>query len=382
MDEYQNNIPEAIPVQSSQSSYPQPAPPQKQDGVFRGMFYGCLGCAGFLFLTLLLCIGSCATLIAKFADSTPDSFLEGMEEGKQPKPVFTKLEDGTDKRRIAVISLHGTITLEPVTGGLWVEETGASARRLCRELRAAQNDDSVAAVILDMDTPGGEVVASDEIRNAVDCFRASGKPVVTVMHTLGASGGYYVASGSNWIIANRLTMTGSVGVIMQSFEAAELLAKVGVKPLTYRSGNFKDMLSPMRATTPEEDEYLNAMVKQDFHEFCKVIARGRPQFFPTFEEVLNAPFADGRVVSGADALEYHLIDQLGDFGTAVAKARELCGEENAAVYAYSLRRDWKAWFMSMGTPAKPFEAKALEHVLPAAALRPGVRYYLLPAAVN
>ena len=85
---------------------------------------------------------------------------------------------------------------------------------------------------------------------------------------------------------------------------------------------------------------------------------------------------------GADALGYHLIDQLGDFDTAVEKARELCGSANAPVFAYSLRRDWRAWLTSFAAPAKPIEAKALERVLPAATLQPGVRYYLLPAAVN
>ncbi|MBP5300399.1 MAG: signal peptide peptidase SppA [Victivallales bacterium] len=381
MDEYRTDIPEALPVDPRPSSYPPPSPPNT-DGLFKGMFFGCLGCAGFLLLAMLIVVGSCTAAFSKFATATTESFQEGMEEAKQPKPALTRLRNGSGTRKIAVIAVHGTITLEPVAGGFLDEESGSSAQRLCRELRAAQEDETVASVILDMNTPGGEVVASDEIRSAVDQLRAAGKPVVTVMHTLGASGGYYIASGSDWIIANRLTMTGSVGVIMQTFEASGLLAKIGVKPLTYRSGNFKDMLSPMRPTTPEEDEYLNAMVKQDFHEFCQVIAKGRPNYFPTVDDVLGAPFADGRVVSGADALGYHLIDQLGDFDTAVEKARELCGSANAPVFAYSLRRDWRAWLTSFAAPAKPIEAKALERVLPAATLQPGVRYYLLPAAVN
>lgn len=377
-----NEIPEAIPVAQPCSTQPPVPPPTPQQGgnTYKGFAWGCLVSAIFLFAAVVFGIGSCASI--GIIAAVTNANLSETGDDAVPKPTLTLLRPGEGHRKIAVIAIHGTIMFSNGSTSLFNEETGAGAQRLCRELRAARLDDNIAAVILDMNTPGGEVVASDEIRSAVDALRDAGKPVVTCMHTLGASGGYFIASGSDWIIANRLTMTGSVGVIMQSVEASKLLDKVGVRPLTYRSGNFKDMLSPMRPTTPEEDEYINAMVKQDFREFCQVIANGRPEHFPTVEDVLNAPFADGRVVSGTDALEMHLIDQLGDFDDAVAKARELARASDAPVYAYSLRRDWKSWLLSMAAPRTPIEVKGLEHVLPGTALQPGVRYYLLPQAAQ
>ncbi|MBO4619902.1 MAG: signal peptide peptidase SppA [Victivallales bacterium] len=383
--ENSSDIPEAIPVSPLPNSTPEPPPPPPpppSGNTYKGFAWGCLVSAIFMFVAVVLGIGSCVSLgVIGIAAAKTNNLAEATDTAN-PNPTLTLLRPGDGNRKIAVIAVHGTIMFSSDSTSLFGEETGAAAQRICRELRAARLDDDVAAVILDMNTPGGEVVASDEIRSAVDALRASGKPVVTCMHTLGASGGYFIASGSDWIIANRLTMTGSVGVIMQSVEASRFMAMIGVQPLTYRSGNFKDMLSPMRPSTPEEDEYLNAMVKQDFREFCQVIANGRPEHFPTVEDVLNAPFADGRVVSGADALEMHLIDQLGDFDDAVAKARKLAHANDAPVYGYSLRRDWKSWLLSMAAQRTPIEVKGLDHVLPGTALQPGVRYYLLPQAAK
>lgn len=376
-----SDIPEAVPVPPTHYPQQQSTPPPPKGNTCKGFLWGCLFSALLLLLIFILCFGSCVAIgLSAMKTANLD---QKPTDAESPKPSLTLVRSGADDTfKIAAVSIHGAISNTNGAGGFFAEEAGSSSSRVCRELRAIRLDGEYIGVILDMNTPGGEVVASDEIRSEVDKLRMAGKPVVTCMHTLGASGGYYIASGSDWIVANRLTMTGSVGVIIQSFEASRLMTMIGVKPLTYRSGNFKDMLSPMRPVTPEEDEYINAMVKQDFHEFCQVIANGRPEYFPTVDDVLNAPFADGRVVSGADALEMHLIDQLGDFDDAVAKVRELANGVKAPVYAYSLRRDWKSFLMSMASPRQPVEVKTLEHIIPGATLQPGVRYYLLPQAVK
>lgn len=370
-------VPEAIPVASParpSSSFPEHSPqPPRSGNTFKGFGIGCLVSCGIVLLVLALCIGSC-TFLGSLALRSNTS---GMNSISEDKPLLTLVRAGNGSQKVVVIAVHGVISFTSDSSGLFGDDIG-SAQRVCRELRAAQLDDEIAGVILDMNTPGGEVVASDEIRHAVDLLRQSGKPVVTCMHTLGASGGYYIASGSDWIVANRLTLTGSVGVIMQSVEASELMDKVGLEPMTYRSGKFKDMLSPMRKSTPEEDEYITAMVQADFREFCQVIANGRPQHFATVDDVLNAPFADGRVVSGTDAYEMHLVDQLGDFDDAVAKARELAHVSDAPVYAYSLQRDWMTRLMYMTGSRTSVEVKGLDRVLPNAELQPGMRYYLLP----
>ncbi len=376
-DEF-DQMPEAV-SETSASKCQSPFPPSRAGNTYKGFAIGCLVSFGILLLVLFLSIGSCVYLgevIMEGSSTTPRMAMDA------DKPMMSLVRPGLGDRKVAVISIHGTIAFASESLGLFEEESGGAAQRICRELRSAQMDDEVAAVILDMNTPGGEVVASDEIRHAVDLVREAGKPVVTCMHTLGASGGYYIASGSDWIVANRLTLTGSVGVIMQSVEASELMDKIGLEPVTYRSGNFKDMLSPMRKSTPEEDEYLKGMVQEDFREFCQVIANGRPEYFPTVEDVLNAPFADGRVLSGTDAFHLHLIDELGDFDTAVAAARGLAKMPDAPVYTYSLQRDWMTRLMSMAVSRTPVEVKGLDHVLPGTTLQPGVRYYLLPQSVK
>ncbi|MBR6470153.1 MAG: signal peptide peptidase SppA [Victivallales bacterium] len=371
-----NSIPEATPVPPLSKPASWSSPP-RSGNTFKGFAAGCLVSCGIVLLVVMLCIGSCAYL-GGLALRPANVAGDLMEE----KPAMSLLRAGTGKGRIAVIAIHGTIAFTSESPSLLGDNSGAAAQRICRELRAANSDPEVVAVILDMNTPGGEVVASDEIRHEVDLLRKAGKPVVTCMHTLGASGGYYIASGSDWIVANRLTLTGSVGVIMQSVEASELLDKVGLEPVTYRSGNFKDMLSPMRKTTPEEDAYITAMVQADFREFCQVIANGRPRHFATVDDVLNAPFADGRVVSGADAYEMRLIDALGDFDDAVQKARALANAPDAPVYVYSLQRDWLSRLMLMADSRVPVEIKGLDRVLPGAELQPGMRYYLLPQAAR
>lgn len=375
MNDDSEQIPEAIrvsPPPKCQSSFP--SPPRTGD-TYKGFAFGCLVSFGILLLFFLLCLGSCIFLGKAMMQGGTMTSGMAMEE---PSPMTSLVRPGDGEQMVAVISIQGTIAFSGGSIGLFGEEMGGDANRICRELRAAQMDDKVVAVILDMNTPGGEVVASDEIRHAVDMVRAAGKPVVTCMHTLGASGGYYIASGSDWIVANRLTLTGSVGVIMQSFEASELMDKIGVASVTYKSGDFKDMLSPMRKVTSEEDEYITAMVRQDFREFCQVIANGRPKHFPTVEDVLNAPFADGRVLSGADAFELHLVDELGDFDNAVETARRLAKMPDAPVCSYSLQRDWMTRLMGMAISRMPVEVKGLDRVLPGVELQPGMRYYLLP----
>lgn len=291
-----------------------------------GMFIGCL----LPLFGMLLLVGGCSAMFCALFSSVAGG--SGEEENVNERAVV----EGGGERAVAMIRICGMIT--PADSRGWsADRSEASAPRIRRLLRKAQNDGRVAAVLLDMNTPGGEVVASDEIRKAVDDVRRAGKPVVTCIHSMGASGGYYIASGSNWIVANRLSITGSVGVIISAYQYDGLLGKIGVKPLVYRSGKFKDILSGAREMTPEEKAYIDYMVRQSFHEFCAVIAAGRPEHFADADAVLKADFANGAPLSGADALRYGLIDELGDFDAAVAKARELCGESEAPVIEYSAR---------------------------------------------
>ncbi len=214
--------------------------------------------------------------------------------------------------------------------------------------RAAESDD-VKAVILRVDSPGGEVLASDEIARYISKFQdESGKPVVVCMGSLAASGGYYVSAPCDWIVANELTITGSIGVIMHGWNYRGLMNKVGLKPVVYKSGKFKDMLSGDREEeqiSPEERAMVQRFIDETYAKFKQVVLDGRndarddnPNVKPLVADWSD--YADGRILSGKEALEIGLVDQLGDFEDAVAQAEKLGGVMGSAtVVEYRQRVD-------------------------------------------
>jgi protease-4 len=232
-------------------------------------------------------------------------------------------EEGADDK-IAQIYLRGIITsAEPGSLG----ETMVDDLKL--QLKQALADAKVKSIVLYVDSPGGEVTASDIIYQAVKAARAQ-KPIVVYMGSLAASGGYYVSCAGNHIIANETTFTGSIGVIMQSLHYKTLLDKVGLEVLTFKSGKFKDMLSGSRDLTDEEKAYTQSLIDQTYGKFVGIVARERK----LDEAVLRAGIADGRVVSGLDAVKEKLIDGTGSVEDAYEKAMELGHAKGAAVIKY------------------------------------------------
>ena len=283
----------------------------------------------------------------------------------------------TSAQKIAKINVKGIIMMNAPNNFYMENGSVASAERICKRIYKAIEDDSISGIILDMNTPGGEVVASDEIRKAVDACRNAGKPVVTCIHTMGCSGGYYIASGSDWIVANRLSLTGSIGVILSSYQVSGLLDKLGVKPMVYRSGKFKDILSSGRPSTQEEDAYLQSMVAADFEYFCQVISDGRQEYFPTVESVRKAEFADGRPVSGEAALAYKLVDELGGFESAKDKMRELIGDDTADVVDYKYTDEWIYDLFGVVTQQPSLRIEGMPKLPASSTLAPaGLFYYL------
>jgi protease-4 len=232
-------------------------------------------------------------------------------------------EDGAEAK-IAQISLRGIITsAEPGSLG----ETMVDDLKL--QLKQAVADEKVKAIVLYVDSPGGEVTASDTIYQAVKAARAQ-KPIVVYMGSLAASGGYYIACGGSHLIANETTFTGSIGVIMQSIHYKTLLDKVGLEVLTFKSGKFKDMLSGSRDLTDEEKAYTQGLIDQTYGKFVGIVAKERK----LDEAALRAGIADGRVVSGLDALKAKLIDANGSVEDAYEKAMDLGHAKGAVVIKY------------------------------------------------
>jgi protease-4 len=280
---------------------------------------------------------------------------------------LTPAANKTVSLKIAVIRLAGLISnFEPGSiGDSMVDD-------IKLQLKHALEDTDVKAIVLAIDSPGGEVTASDIIYNAVRAARAK-KPVVVSMGSTAASGGYYIACGASHIVAHDTTFTGSIGVIMQTLNYAELFGKVGLEMVTFKSGKFKDMLSGSRVLGPEEKEYVQSLVMQTYSKFVGIVAAERK--LPEAE--LRAGVADGRVLSGRDALAAKLIDEIGDFDAAVAKAQQLGQAPGAAVVRYELPASIGRYLRLLGKAETP---KKIEiSVAPQAAytLQPG-RIYLLP----
>ncbi|HEY4282371.1 MAG TPA: signal peptide peptidase SppA, partial [Chthoniobacterales bacterium] len=194
----------------------------------------------------------------------------------------------------------------------------------------------------EIDSPGGEVTASDQIYTAVVNTRAR-KPVVVYMDTLAASGGYYISCGGKYLMANDTTITGSIGVIIQTLNYEQLLNKVGLASVVFKSGKFKDILNGARPMTPEERTLIQDFVMKTYDKFLGIVAKER--HIPA--EQLRNGIADGRILSGKDALDNKLIDGLGQIEDAFNKARELGGAPGAGVVKYgppfSLSRVFRAF---------------------------------------
>src|SRR5437660_1941231 len=200
--------------------------------------------------------------------------------GRQPRAHLEEVtyENNHSKNKIALLDITGIITSEA-----WDRSGSSLVDLVSDQLRRAGEDDSVKAVILRVDSPGGEVLASDEIYRAIADFQKDyKKPAVASMGGLAASGGYYVSAPCQWIVANELTITGSIGVIMHSYNYRGLMNKVGLKPETYKSGKFKDMLSGDRdpeQIPPEEREMIQRLIDQTYNRFKTVVGDGRKQAF-------------------------------------------------------------------------------------------------------
>lgn len=225
------------------------------------------------------------------------------------------------KRVVAVISLEGTImmggraSIPPIFGS----PNTATSDIVSQALRKAEQNKRIAAVVLHVDSPGGDAYASDLIWREVLRVRQN-KPVVVSMGNVAASGGYYVSACANAIVAQPSTLTGSIGVVSLRPIAADLLKRLHVHPVVLTRGERTGMLSPLLPPTDDEREAVREMVFELYDGFKQIVREGRS----LSEEQLD-PIAGGRVWTGNEASSIGLVDQLGGLPQAVAKARELAG---------------------------------------------------------
>jgi protease-4 len=211
---------------------------------------------------------------------------------------------GLGSGAIAVVDLKGVIL---------------SADKIDTQLEKYADDDSVKAIILHIDSPGGGAAASQEIYHEVLRVRKK-KRIVASIESVGASGAYYVASATDRIYANQASIVGSIGVIMEWVNYGDLLKWAKLKPVTIKAGELKDAGSPTRALTPEERAYFQGLTDNMHSQFIDDVAAGRKLPVKSIQEL-----ATGRVWTGQQALPLHLIDQTGDFRTALLDTARLVG---------------------------------------------------------
>ncbi|HEU4386617.1 MAG TPA: signal peptide peptidase SppA [Blastocatellia bacterium] len=209
--------------------------------------------------------------------------------------------------RVAVVYIDGPIFESQTVNG---------------HLKMYGDDSRVKAILIRIDSPGGGVAASQEIYDQVKRLRdEKRKKVVISMGSVAASGGYYIASAADKIVANPGTITGSIGVIAEWVNYGNLLKWAQMKPEVIKSGELKDVGSPTREITPKEREYLQGVINQLFNQFVNAVADGRKEL--PREKILQ--LADGRIYTGEEAQKLGLVDQLGGYEVAVKAAAELAG---------------------------------------------------------
>jgi protease-4 len=296
---------------------------------------------------------------------------EGGSRSAQPPETFReRYVSGEGSDKISVLRVAGTIASEaPVPLGA----ATASPETLRNQLRQAAKDRRVRAVVLEVDSPGGGVVPTDQMHESIQDFKEeTGKPVVVSMGTTAASGGYYIATAADRIFANENTLTGSLGVIFSYLNFTEAAEEYGIEQEVVKSGPFKDIGSPTREPTEEELEILQAYVDEGYDQFVQVIVEGRD--LPE-EEVRE--LADGRVYSGQQAETLGLVDELGDLDRAAEASRELAGVEEATVVRYQRQSPGLVGLLQARlAPPEPEAMQVLERA--GLSLNPELQYLYRP----
>jgi protease-4 len=284
--------------------------------------------------------------------------VSGTHHHGGPRLDEVVVEDHKGSDKIAVVPIEGVITSHSSDRGGYnmVEVVKAQVKR-------ADEDEDVKAVILRVDSPGGEVLASDDIANAIRNFQEdSTKPVIVSMGSLAASGGYYVSAPCEWIVANELTITGSIGVIMHGYNYRGLMDKIGLRPDVYKSGKFKDMLSGdrLQAEIPQEERAMvQKLIDETYSKFKDVVGEGRKAAHDINKDGRAlvsdwASYADGRVFSGKEAKELGFVDELGGFDVAVSRAEKIAKiKGSASIIEYRQRVDFADLFGILGKSEAP-----------------------------
>lgn len=315
-----------------------------------------LGCVLTLFAAMFI-----FGLIAMVGSS-----LLGLGDNRTPGgAIIERVEEGepTSTRKIAIIPINGVLK-----GGAQGQGSTASALKM---MERALKDEQVVGVLFEIDTPGGSVTDADLLHHKLGAFKKAGKATLIHMGDLCASGGYYMAVAGDEIWALPTTITGSIGVIIQTLNAHKLMETYGVEDRSIMSGKLKGLLSPTRPEVVEGREVLQGVVDELYERFLDLIVKGRAL---SLDEL--RPLADGRVFTAQAALEAKLIDKIGYPNEALKRLKEITREEKLKVVRYE--REPSLMDLLQAHAARPNGAAALENLFAA----PRAMYLFAPSSLN
>lgn len=252
----------------------------------------------------------------------------------------TVIEEGDTTKQIAELSVKGEIIDTGAGAGGLFATAGYDHQAALKQLDTIKRDDTIKGILLTVDSPGGSTYASDEFYQKLKEVKAAGKKVYVQMETMAASGGYYIAAPADKIYAGPQTLTGSIGVIMESVDYSELLSNFGVKTNTIKSGEHKDILSPSREMTQEERDILQSINKDSFDQFVNVIVKGRDMSESKVREL-----ADGRIYSAQQAKQNGLVDEIGYKDATLKDLKKAIKANDAQVISFDeTEAGWNSLF--------------------------------------
>ena len=251
--------------------------------------------------------------------------------GRGDNDLHETTVQGDGDSKILWLPISGFISDAPGRQAFGLVQQPSTLATVTRALDKAAQDDAIGAVVLRINSPGGTVAAADEIHARIQRYHATtGVPVIASFGGVAASGGYYVATAADTIIAQPTSITGSIGVIIPGVNAEGLLDKLGVQDASYVSAAHKDILSPLRAASPEERRIVQDVVDSLFARFVTVVKAGRANLDRSRLEEIT----DGRIVVADDAKRLGLIDAIGHIHDVLALARDQAGDDAARVVRY------------------------------------------------
>ena len=263
-------------------------------------------------------------------------------------PLEEQELEGEGRPKLLLLDIAGIISEREKSGGLLSRGAPSSVSAVREALLKAEKDEDVAGVIIRINSPGGTVTASDIIHHDLSTFKGRKKvPLVACITGLGTSGGYYIAAVADEIVAHPTAITGSIGVMLLRFNVEGLMGKIGVGEQTIKSGEKKDILSPFRAATPEEERLVQTIIDRLHARFVDVV-QARPKNPLSRQEL--AGLADGRIFTAEQAVQAKLIDRVGYLDDVIDGMKKTLGLEKARVVTYYRPGSYKGSIYADASP--------------------------------